>query len=158
MFLPIAGVADPSQHAVVFNPSPTIERIALGNGQFCYLIDDALLEPQQLVEWSAAQSGAFRRVDFNTYPEGFPMLPPQFTAFNQDAVDDKGYIASGGKLAMPVLALGGEKSFGPMMATVMRAAADNVQEGVIPDSGHWIMEENPTATVATVRAFLDAAK
>jgi pimeloyl-ACP methyl ester carboxylesterase len=37
----------------------------------------------------------------------------------------------------------------------MRAAADNVQEGVIPDSGHWIMEENPQATVKMVRAFLD---
>jgi pimeloyl-ACP methyl ester carboxylesterase len=79
----------------------------------------------------------------------------QFAAFDQDAIDDKAYIASGGKLAMPVLAIGGEKSFGPMMATVMRAAADNVQEGVIPDSGHWIMEENPQATVKMVRAFLD---
>jgi hypothetical protein len=53
-----------------------------------------------------------------------------------------------GKLTMPVLALGGEKSFGPMMATVMRFAASNVTEGVVPDSGHWIMEENPKATVA----------
>ena len=59
---------------------------------------------------------------------------------------------------MPVLALGGEKSFGPMMATVMRAAAENVQEGIVPDSGHWIMEENPQATIAMVRAFLDAGK
>jgi pimeloyl-ACP methyl ester carboxylesterase len=29
-----------------------------------------------------------------------------------------------------------------------------VSEGVIPDSGHWIMEENPTATIAMARAFL----
>ena len=68
------------------------------------------------------------------------------------------YLAQGGKLKMPVLALGGEKSFGPMMATVMRAAAENVQEGIVPDSGHWIMEENPQATIAMVRAFLDAGK
>jgi pimeloyl-ACP methyl ester carboxylesterase len=38
----------------------------------------------------------------------------------------------------------------------MRFAASNVREGVIPDSGHWIMEENPTATISMVRAFLDA--
>ena len=38
----------------------------------------------------------------------------------------------------------------------MRFAASNVREGVIPDSGHWIMEENPTATIAMVRAFLDS--
>ena len=59
---------------------------------------------------------------------------------------------------MPVLALGGEKSFGLTMAVVMRAGAENVTEGVIPGSGHWIMEENPAATVTAVRAFLDSAK
>jgi hypothetical protein len=33
------------------------------------------------------------------------------------------------------VAVSGEKSFGPTMAVVMRAAATNVQELVIPDSG-----------------------
>ncbi|TAL01780.1 MAG: alpha/beta hydrolase [Rhodospirillaceae bacterium] len=80
----------------------------------------------------------------------------QFAAFDQDAIDNKAFMADGGKLAMPVFAIGGEKSFGPMMATVMRAAATDVQEGVVPESGHWIMEENPAATVAMVRKFLMA--
>jgi hypothetical protein len=26
---------------------------------------------------------------------------------------------------------------------------------MVPDSGHWIMEENSKATIAPVRAFLD---
>jgi len=78
----------------------------------------------------------------------------QFAAFDQDAEDNKAFMAAG-KLEMPVLALGGEKSFGLTMAAVMRFAASNVEEGVVPDSGHWIMEENPAATVALVRAFLD---
>jgi pimeloyl-ACP methyl ester carboxylesterase len=56
---------------------------------------------------------------------------------------------------MPVLAIGGEKSFGSTMAAVMRAAAANVTELVIPNAGHWLMEEQPTATIAAVRAFLD---
>jgi pimeloyl-ACP methyl ester carboxylesterase len=30
-----------------------------------------------------------------------------------------------------------------------------VTEGIVPDSGHWIMEENPAATVQMVRAFLE---
>jgi pimeloyl-ACP methyl ester carboxylesterase len=77
----------------------------------------------------------------------------QFAAFSQDAIDNKA-LAARGKLAMPVLAMGGEKSFGPIMATVMRSAASDVTEGVIPDSGHWIMEENPRDTIAMVRAFL----
>lgn len=79
----------------------------------------------------------------------------QFAAFDQDAIDDRGYIEQHGKLSIPVYAIGGEKSFGPMMATVMRTAATNVTEGIVPDSGHWIMEENPTATVKLVRAFLE---
>jgi pimeloyl-ACP methyl ester carboxylesterase len=79
----------------------------------------------------------------------------QFAAFDQDARDDQELIATRGKLQMPILAIGGEKSFGAMMATVMRAAATNVTEGIVPLSGHWIMEENPSATVSMVRSFLD---
>jgi pimeloyl-ACP methyl ester carboxylesterase len=78
----------------------------------------------------------------------------QFAAFDQDAVDNKAFLAASGKLGMPVLAIGGERSFGSMMATVMRFAASDVTEGIVPDSGHWIMEENPTATSAMVRSFL----
>ena len=55
---------------------------------------------------------------------------------------------------MPVLAVGGQKSFGPTMAVVMRAGADDVSEGIVPDSGHWIMEENPGATIQLVSEFL----
>src|SRR5262245_18933072 len=78
----------------------------------------------------------------------------QFAAFDQDAIDNKGFLAKG-KLQMPVLAIGGEKSFGKGVAEIMRHAANDVREAVIPDSGHWIMEENPTATIAIVREFLD---
>lgn len=77
----------------------------------------------------------------------------QFAAFDQDAIDNRAFLAND-RLKMPVLAVGGQKSFGPMMATVMRAGADNVTEGIVPDSGHWIMEENPSATIGLVREFL----
>lgn len=82
----------------------------------------------------------------------------QFAAFDQDAIDNRAVLKARGKLTMPVLAIGGEKSFGTTMADTMRDAAIDVTEGVIPDSGHWIMEENPTATIAIVRAFLDAGR
>lgn len=81
----------------------------------------------------------------------------QFAAFDQDAVDNKAFLAKG-KLTIPVLAIGGEKSFGLGMAEVMKFAAENVQGAVVPGSGHWIMEENPAATVALVRSFLDAGR
>jgi pimeloyl-ACP methyl ester carboxylesterase len=78
----------------------------------------------------------------------------QFAAFDQDAIDNQQFLAKG-KLSMPVLAIGGEKSFGATMAKIMQFAASNVREGIIPGSGHWIMEENPIATISMVRAFLD---
>jgi pimeloyl-ACP methyl ester carboxylesterase len=77
----------------------------------------------------------------------------QFAAFDQDAIDNREFLASS-RLKMPILAVGGQKSFGPMMATVMRAAGDDVTEGIVPDAGHWIMEENPRATIQLVRDFL----
>jgi pimeloyl-ACP methyl ester carboxylesterase len=79
----------------------------------------------------------------------------QFHAFDQDAIDNRAWLATGAKLNMPVLAIGGEKSFGPTMAVVMRAAATNVTEGVVPDAGHWIMEEQPAFAVPMIQAFLD---
>jgi pimeloyl-ACP methyl ester carboxylesterase len=79
----------------------------------------------------------------------------KFHAFDQDAIDNRAMLAAKGKLKMPVLAIGGEKSFYHQMAVIMRAGASDVTEGVIPGSGHWIMEENPDATVAMVRKFLD---
>jgi len=80
----------------------------------------------------------------------------QFAAFDQDAIDNRAWLAAHGKLPMPVLAVGGEKSFGPMMGVDARAGAINVEERVIAGAGHWLMEEQPVATVAAIRDFLDA--
>ncbi len=77
----------------------------------------------------------------------------QFAAFDQDALDNRAFLAHD-RLRMPVLAAGGERSFGTTMAVVMRAAADDVTEAVVPGSGHWVMEENPDATIALVRRFI----
>ena len=77
----------------------------------------------------------------------------QFHAFDQDALDNQAFLKSG-LLATPVLAIGGAKSFGPEMAIVARAAFSHVQGAVIPDSGHWLMEENPRATIAAIEGFI----
>jgi pimeloyl-ACP methyl ester carboxylesterase len=78
----------------------------------------------------------------------------QFGAFNQDAIDNKALLAKRGKLTMPVLALGGEKSFGTAEADTLRIVATNVTMGIVPASGHWIMDENPKATTALIVDFL----
>ena len=63
-------------------------------------------------------------------------------------------LAQFGKLKIPVLAIGAEKSFNTAMATEIRFVADDVTTGVIPGSGHWLMEEQPAATMAAIQAFL----
>ena len=55
---------------------------------------------------------------------------------------------------MPVLAIGAEKSFGTAQADDLRFVASNVTGAIVPNSGHWIMEENPQATIKLVTEFL----
>ena len=78
----------------------------------------------------------------------------QFGAFAQDATDNKALLASRGKTSIPVLAVGGEKSFGSAMADDMRFVASDVTVGIVPGSGHWIMDENPQATIQLVTGFI----
>src|SRR5579872_2798776 len=79
----------------------------------------------------------------------------QFLAIGQkDEADNLKAMQT--KLTMPVLAIGAEKAFGANVAVVMRNAATNVQEVVVPNAGHWLMEEAPAPTIAAVRDFLAA--
>jgi pimeloyl-ACP methyl ester carboxylesterase len=77
----------------------------------------------------------------------------QFKAFPQDGIDNHAMLAKA-KLTMPVLALGAEKSYGLKMKEDIDQVATNVKGGVVPASGHWIMEENPDATTKLIVDFL----
>ncbi len=79
----------------------------------------------------------------------------QFIAFPQDGEDNKAFLAKG-KLTMPVLAIGGGASYGAGLKAELDVVAVNVQGVVIANSGHWLMEEQPAATVAAIVKFLDA--
>jgi pimeloyl-ACP methyl ester carboxylesterase len=57
-------------------------------------------------------------------------------------------------LSMPVLAIGGEASFGEHVADAMRLVADDVQGVVIPATGHFVAEESPEEMLAALTAFL----
>ncbi|MER9843460.1 alpha/beta hydrolase [Mesorhizobium australicum] len=78
----------------------------------------------------------------------------QFKAFDEDAIDNQAMLSTGGKLPMPVLAAGAEKSAGTTQADVLRFVASDVTGAIVPASGHWIMEENPDATVRLITDFL----
>jgi Family of unknown function (DUF6445) len=57
-----------SEQLIEFNARPRIERVELIPGQACLVIDDALIAPERLVDYGAAQRADFRHVDFNYYP------------------------------------------------------------------------------------------
>jgi pimeloyl-ACP methyl ester carboxylesterase len=58
------------------------------------------------------------------------------------------------KLAMPVLAIGGEQSYGEHVAEAVQAVADDVQGAVIPGSGHWVAEQAPEQLLEVLADFL----
>jgi pimeloyl-ACP methyl ester carboxylesterase len=80
----------------------------------------------------------------------------QFAAFAQDATDNQQLVAKG-KLQMPVLAIGGDHSYGARLATEIGFAAADVRAAVIEDCGHWIMEEQPAQAVTIILSFLKGA-
>jgi len=58
------------------------------------------------------------------------------------------------KLTMPVLSIGGEKSLGSELAAQMKLVADNVEVIVLPNTGHWILQEPPKETAEALVNFL----
>jgi pimeloyl-ACP methyl ester carboxylesterase len=59
------------------------------------------------------------------------------------------------KLAIPVLALGGEKSLGEALGAQTRLVASDVSVIVLKNTGHWILEEQPAETIAALSRFLN---
>jgi pimeloyl-ACP methyl ester carboxylesterase len=78
----------------------------------------------------------------------------QFAAFAQDSKDNQDLLAKVGKLTMPVLAIGGDHSYGASMQTELGYVATNVQGTVITNSGHWIMEEQPKQAIDAIVLFI----
>ena len=76
------------------------------------------------------------------YFASWPQLSKDFSQLSQT------------KLTMPVLSIGGEKSLGNELAAQMKLVADNVTVVVLPNTGHWILEERPKETTDAQIKFL----
>jgi pimeloyl-ACP methyl ester carboxylesterase len=75
-----------------------------------------------------------------------------FGYFNQDGKDNVEFAKK--KLPMPVLAMGSDHFAGAFLATHISLVATNVQESVIKDSGHWVVQENTPQVQKDLLAFL----
>jgi pimeloyl-ACP methyl ester carboxylesterase len=79
-----------------------------------------------------------------------------YRAIPQDIVDNA-VLAAHFKLPMPVLALGGDRSWGRGMEVVesLRRVAVDVQGGVVENCGHFMPEEQPADLLRRLIAFLE---
>ena len=57
---------------------------------------------------------------------------------------------------MPVRSIGGDKANGNALAKQVKLVATNARAVVLPNTGHWLMEERPRETTDALMAFLDA--
>lgn len=64
----------------MFNPAARFETLRFSNGQTCLIVDDALLEPERLLQHAAANRSAFSAVSFNAYPGVLLPVPPAVTS------------------------------------------------------------------------------
>jgi pimeloyl-ACP methyl ester carboxylesterase len=107
---------------------------------------------------------AITQADINEYvshysaPGGMHAGFEYYRAFPEDVIQNQNYSKT--KLTMPVLAVGGENSAvgGPNIATSsvvygMKILAQNVQGIIVPNSGHWIPEEQPDFVVKLLNNF-----
>ncbi len=58
------------------------------------------------------------------------------------------------KLPMPLLTIGGEKANGAALSEQAKVVAAEASSVVLPNTGHWVMEESPQATMDALVKFL----
>jgi pimeloyl-ACP methyl ester carboxylesterase len=92
--------------------------------------------------YTEAYSGPGRMRAAWRYFASWPQLAKQFAQLSQR------------KLTMPVLSIGGEKSLGNELGAQMKLVTDNVDVIVLPNTGHWILEERPKETMEALVNFL----
>jgi pimeloyl-ACP methyl ester carboxylesterase len=75
-----------------------------------------------------------------------------FVSFQQAAKDFAELSKT--KLTMPVLAIGGAKANGEVLGEQMKLVATKATIVVLPDTGHWVLEEKPKLTSDALYSFL----
>jgi pimeloyl-ACP methyl ester carboxylesterase len=135
-------------------------------------VPEALVQGKELIYLSwflhnlAYNPAAITQADINEYvshysaPGGMRAGFEYYRAFPQDVIQNMNYSKT--KLPMPVLALGGGyiPTFGgnitmPTIIYGMKILAQNVQGIKVPNSGHFIPEEQPDFVVNSLNNFFD---
>jgi pimeloyl-ACP methyl ester carboxylesterase len=133
-------------------------------------VPEALVQGKELIYLSwflhnlAFNPAAITQADINEYvshysaPGGMRAGFEYYRAFPQDAIQNMNYSKT--KLTMPVLALGGGyiPTFGgnitmPTIIYAMKILAQKVTGITVPNSGHFIPEEQPVFVIKSLSNF-----
>ncbi len=101
------------------------------------------LTPAERDQYIAAYSRPGRMTAGWAYFDSFPKTAIDFAALAKT------------KLQMPVLSIGGAKANGAALGKQVRLVASDVTVVVLDNTGHWLMEENPSATMAALTRFFE---
>ncbi len=74
----------------------------------------------------------------------------------QDGEDNRRAVAEHGKLTIPVLAMGAQYSLGENTAASLSQLATNLEADVVPDSGHWVADEQPQWVAERLMRFFNS--
>ena len=120
---------------------------------------ERVLVHDMMLEYVAGDKSPFTASDYDYYAH-FLKEPGRTTAWmsvyrgiRADVQQNKEFLAQG-KLKMPILAIGGQGSFGSMLPDQWREYAVNVQGRVLKGSGHFVTQERPKEVTAMLQSFL----
>ena len=77
-------MAAESLPAPLFNPRAAMQVVRFDDRHFCLVVDDALLNPDELVQFAADTQAEFNSVDFSYYPGIYRMAPAYLTERHTD--------------------------------------------------------------------------
>jgi pimeloyl-ACP methyl ester carboxylesterase len=100
----------------------------------------------------------FSEADRQIYAKAYAQEGAMRSAFEmfknfdrQDAMDNRKFAVT--KLPMPVLTIEGDKAMGGALEIQAKLVANNVTSIILPDTGHWLMEQRPAETKAELKKF-----
>jgi pimeloyl-ACP methyl ester carboxylesterase len=136
-------------HFRFHGPTPLALVAGRENVYFSYFWNDLAadknrsLSPESRREYIAAYSRPGRMAAGWAYFASFPKTATDFAELART------------QLTIPVISIGGDKSLGVALGAQAKLIAPDATVVVIKDAGHWIMEEQPTATMAALMRFLE---
>lgn len=134
--------APPTAEDIVNNVA---SEVAYLNYMYLFALNPSAVTTIDRLTWYAAYASPVNRADGYNYYRGFPLNKAYNLANNTT------------ELTMPVLAMGGDSSLGSLVVQSMQQVATDVHGVIVPNSGHYVPEEQPAFLEECANLFFSSA-